>query len=139
MNIKKLLLATLAGVVGNSVAYGILAILLKSFLERAILVPTGASTEGSPVLSTIATVTLALIMAYIYPKGYEDGSPVSEGLRFGILMGLFFGIPNAVNFNSMFPISLDAVLVLALFYALEITAGGLAIGLVYGRMNQANN
>jgi hypothetical protein len=139
MNIKKLLLATLAGVVGNSVAYGILFVLLQSYLERDIIVPTGASTEGSPVLSIIATVSLALIMAYIYPKGYEGGSPVSEGLRFGILMGLFFGIPYAVNFNSMFPISYAAILVLALFYALEITAGGLAIGLVYGRMKQASN
>jgi hypothetical protein len=134
MNIKKLLLATLAGVIGNSIAYGILIVLLKSYMESAILVPTGASTEGSAVLSTIATVTLALIMAYIYPKGYEGGSPVSEGFRFGILMGLFFGIPYAVMFNSMFPISFGAVLVLALFYALEITAGGLAISLVYGRM-----
>jgi hypothetical protein len=138
MNIKKLLLATFAGVVGNSVAYGILSVLLINYLETAILVPTGASTEGSPILSMVSTVTVALIMAYIYPKGYEGRSPVSEGLRFGILMGLFFGIPNAVNFSSMFPITFGAVLVLALFYALEITAGGLAIGLAYGKMEQAN-
>ena len=137
MNIKKFLLAALAGVVGNSVAYGILFLLLKSYLERAIIEPAGASTEGPAVLSMVSTVSLALIMAYIYPKGYEGGSPVVEGLRFGILMGLFFGIPQSFFFGTMFPIiGFGAILVGTLITTLELAASGLLIGLVYGRMEQ---
>ncbi len=138
MNIKKFLLAALAGFVGSSVAYVILEVVLFSgYLERAIFQPAGASTEVRYVLPTIATVSMALIMAYIYPKGYEGGSPVVEGLRFGILMGLFFGIPQMFYFGTMFPIiGFGAILVMTLITTLELAASGLLIGLVYGRMEQ---
>ena len=82
----------------------------------------------------VATVSMALIMAYIYPKGFEGGSPLAEGLRFGTLLGLFYGIPFAFFFGTMFPIGFDAILVTTLISTLEIAAGGLLIGLVYGRM-----
>jgi hypothetical protein len=134
MNVRKFLLAALAGFVSNGIAYGILLVLLGGYFESAVLGPAGASTEGSVVLPTIASVTMALIMAYIYPKGYEGGSPLSEGLRFGIAMGLFFGIPYAFYFGSMYPIAVGALVVFALGTALETAAGGLAIGLVYGRL-----
>ena len=78
MNIKKYLLAALAGGVSTSIAYVILFFPLNSYLERNILVPAGASSQGSTVSSTVATISIALIMAYIYPNGYEGGSPVSE-------------------------------------------------------------
>ncbi|MCK4897984.1 MAG: hypothetical protein KAS38_04375 [Anaerolineales bacterium] len=136
MNIKKYLLAALAGGVGTSVAYVILFFPLNSYLERNILVPAGASSQGSTVSSTVATISMALIMAYIYPKGYEGGSPVSEGLRFGILIGLLYGIPLTLHFGSLFPISFGALLLWALIETLKTAAGGLAIGLVYGRMEQ---
>ncbi|MFQ6607959.1 MAG: hypothetical protein ACE5EE_05405 [Fidelibacterota bacterium] len=37
----------------------------------------------------IAVLVMALIIAYIHPKGYEGESPLAEGLRVGILMGFF--------------------------------------------------
>ena len=139
MNIKKFLLAALAGFVGSSVAYVILEVVLFSgYLERSIYQPAGASTTGGGyILPTVATVSMVLIMAYIYPKGYEGGSPVVEGLRFGILMGLFFGIPQSFFFGTMFPIiGFGAILVGTLITTLELAASGLLIGLVYGRMEQ---
>lgn len=138
MNAKKFSLAVLAGFVGNTVAYFILEeIILKSYMTTAIFQPAGAAPGGSLILGVIAVLTLTLIMAYIYPKGYEGGSSVAEGLRFGILMGLFLGVPIAFFFGSMFPIGFGPVLVLALVGTLEVATGGLLIGLVYGRMEPA--
>ena len=140
MNWKKFLLAALAGFVGNTIAYVILEeLLLKGYMETAIYQAAGASVPGGiPLMSLVAVVSMVLIMAYIYPKGYEGGTPAVEGLRFGILLGLFFGIPMAFfTFGTMFPIGLGPVLVLTLISTLEIAASGLLIGLVYGRMEPA--
>ena len=33
-------------------------------------------------------IVLALLMAYVYPKGYSGGAPATEGLKFGVIIGL---------------------------------------------------
>jgi hypothetical protein len=144
MNIKKFLLAALAGFIGLNIAYIILeGGLLSGYIDRVIIQPSGAQPAGdltgeTIVLSLVAIVAISLIMAYVYPKGYEGGSPLAEGLRFGILMGLFYGIPFTFFFGTMFPISFGAILVMALVTTLEVAVGGVLIGLVYGRMEQTN-
>ena len=39
---------------------------------------------------------LGVLMAVIYPKGYEGGSPWLEGVRFGMFMGLLFTLPRGL-------------------------------------------
>lgn len=41
----------------------------------------------------IANFAQAFFMYLIYSKGYSGGSPLTEGLRFGVLIGLFVTIP----------------------------------------------
>lgn len=140
MNTKKYFLAVLAGVIGNFIAYYILEeLILKSYILSAVYGPTGAVVGGSPVLPVVAVVVLTLVMAYMYPKGYEGASPAAEGLRFGVLMGLFLGVPFAFFFGAMFPIDFGAMLVLAIVTILEIGIGGLLIGLVYGKLPLSRN
>jgi len=38
----------------------------------------------------LAYLMVGIIMAYMYPKGYEGGSPVGEGLKFGAIIGLLW-------------------------------------------------
>ena len=134
MNTKKFLLATVAGFVGNVVAYFVLeGLILKAYMKSNIYEVTGASMEGAMYMPLLAVLIMALIMAYLYPKGYEGGSPVAEGIRFGILLGLFAGVPFGIFFNMMFPIGFGPAIVLILVYALETTAAGLLIALVYGK------
>ncbi|MEE9199728.1 MAG: hypothetical protein V3U26_08070 [Dehalococcoidia bacterium] len=134
MNTKKFLLAVLAGFVGNSVAYAILEeLLLKGYMAKEVYEPAGASVGGAPLMAFVAVLSMSLIMAYIYPKGYQGGKPLYEGSRFGILLGLFAGIPFGIFFGLMFSIGSVPALVLILVYALEVAVAGLLIGLVYGR------
>jgi len=134
MNTKKLILAMLAGFVGNSIAYAILEeLLLKGYMAKAIYEPSGASVGGAPYMAFVAVLSMSLIMAYIYPKGYEGGAPLSEGFRFGVLLGLFAAIPFGIFFDLMFAIGFVPTLVLISVYALEVAVAGLFIGFVYGK------
>ena len=139
MDTKKFLLATLAGFVGSNIAYFVVeGFILKSYMASAIYEPTGAAAEGSLIYPLIAVLFMNVIMACIYPKGYSGGTPAVEGLRFGVLMGLFAGVPFGFFFGSMFPIGLMPILVLALAYTIEVSAAGICIGLVYGKINQTS-
>ncbi len=135
MDIKKFLLPVLAGFVGFMVA-GILLeeLIFKSYLERAFYQPIGASLPAVSLVAFVAPLSIALIMAYLYPRGYEGGSHAVEGLRFGVLLGLFSGIPFVVFIDVMFSIGFGPALVQILLYTLEVAAAGLLIGLVYGRL-----
>jgi hypothetical protein len=135
MNIKKFLFAAIAGVVGNVIAYVVLEeLIFKGYMERNFYRPIGISLEGTPLWPLIGVLAMALIMAYIYPKGYEGGAPVAEGFRFGVFLGLFSGIPFGVFMGTMFPIGIGPILILIFLYTLEVTATGLLVGLVYGRV-----
>ena len=135
MNIKKFLLSVLAGFVGfNVVAFLLEVLILKSYLERTFFQPIGSNPEDPSLALLVVGLLMVLIMAYIYPKVYEGGLPAVEGLRFGVLLGLFSGIPNGVLYDLRFGIGFGPVLVLILAYTLEVAAAGLLIGLVYGRM-----
>ncbi len=41
----------------------------------------------------VANFVQAFFMYIIYAKGYKGGSPIMEGFRFGIVIGLFIYIP----------------------------------------------
>ena len=139
MNTKKYLLSALAGLVGFIVASIVLEdFILKSYLERTFyqpieeLIRDSAPTEFSlPFVGFL--VVWILIMAYMYPKGYEGGSPAVEGLRFGVLLGLFMGMPLALSIEVFFGIGLVPVLVQIFITTLEVATAGLLIGLVNGR------
>ena len=137
MNTKKFLLATVAGFVGNFVAYFILEeIALKSYMQEHFYKASGAADPAtlSPALPMIAVLCMVLIMSYLYPKGYENGKPVIEGLKFGILLGLFAAIPFGIFFNLLFSIGSGPTLTLILVFTAEVTVSSLAIALVYGRI-----
>lgn len=138
MNTKKFLLATVAGFIGNAVAYFVLEqLIFKSYIETNVMEATGASMEGPMYLPLIAVLTMVLIMAYLYPKGYQGGSPAGEGLRFGIFLGLFAAIPFGIFFDLAFPVGFGPTVLMILVYTLEVTTTGLAIGLVYGTAREA--
>ena len=138
MNTKKFLLSVLASFVGLIVAVGLLEeVIFKSYMERTIFQPIEASAPELSLAALAVPLLMSLIMAYMYPKGYEGGSPAVEGLRFGVLLGLFSGTPLAVLFNLLFGIGLVPVLVQILLSTLEVGAAGLLIGLVYGRMQKS--
>jgi len=73
----------------------------------------------------------ALVAAYIYAKGYDGGSGVVEGARFGVLVGIFIAaIFAGVNYATL-NIGRRHSLELAIAGFAEWMLVGIVIGLVY--------
>jgi uncharacterized membrane protein YbhN (UPF0104 family) len=80
-------------------------------------------------LEWLAILVVAIIFATIMP--HPGGSGITEGARFGVLIGLFvvcaFVLHNYVNLN----IGLKLALGQAVAYFLQWTIVGIVIGLIY--------
>jgi hypothetical protein len=106
-------------------------LLMGDFYESA----AGGAVREQPLLVPIglAHLVVGFIMAYMYPKGYEGGSPLGEGLKFGVIIGLLWWFPtNLVLYGAQGgPFSL--VLVDGAWHLVEEGIAGAVLGLVYGR------
>lgn len=139
MDTKKFLLSALAGFAGLFLSGGLLEeLIFKGYMQKTIYQPMNVSLDQAPFWPILVMIFfMGLIMAYMYPKGYAGGSPATEGLRFGGLLGLFLGIPFALFLQMMFAVGFVAVLAVIVIYTVEVAAGGVLIGLVYGRIKPA--
>jgi len=71
--------------------------------------------------STVWTV----LFCYIFTRGYE-GKGVMEGARYGVIMGLFLGIPYSYESHAIYPIPIS----LAHAWLISSLVVGVACGLV---------
>ena len=75
---------------------------------------------------------LAFLMSYAYPIGYKGGTPVKEGLRFGILVGLLVALPLNLILHGVWKVTLAGSLVDSIYHVIEQIVGGIIIALIYG-------
>jgi hypothetical protein len=128
-NIKKLILSTL----GGSFTMWLLAglwhqLIMAGFYKQE----THASHEGTGII-LIAYVILGLLMALIYPIGYKGKPPWIEGLRFGALVGILWVFPHELAMAGAHGGAIGYVVKNALWHIFEQGAGGIVIGVIYGR------
>ena len=132
MNGRKLVLGALAAFVVAYLLSGLWhVLLLADFYESTARVTMRAPPLFLPI--GVGYLVVGFIMAYMYPKGYEGGSPISEGLKFGAIIGLLWWFPtNLVLYGAMEgPFSI--VLVDGAWHLVEEGLAGAVLGLVYGR------
>ena len=91
INLKKLLLGTLLGGLGMWIIAGIWHNLIMANLYEHI----HATHEGLGIL-LVAYFILALLMSYLYSRGYRGKSPLIEGLIFGAIIGLVWVLPHGL-------------------------------------------
>ena len=102
----------------------------------ATATPEGVARE-EPMMQfiVIGYLVLGLLMAYIYPKGYAGGAPLTEGVKFGVAIGLLWVLPHGLVMYGVHQIGTGALLVVdSLWHVAEQGAGGAVIGLIYSRM-----
>ena len=127
---------------GRKLVLGALAVFVVGFalsgLWHVVLLSdfyTSDATRDPPLLWSVALgyVVVGFIMAYMYPKGYEGGSPVSEGLKFGALMGLLWWFPTQLVLYGAMEGPFSVVLVDGGWHLVEEGIAGIALAMVYGR------
>jgi len=88
-------------------------------------------TEPNLLFIILGVLILAVLMAYMYPLGYKGGSPLKEGLRFGVVIGLLWILPYNVIMIGVVGTSKTLVVVDALWHIVEQGVGGIVIGYIY--------
>ena len=136
MDGKKSIYAALAGFAVMFILSGIwYMVVMADYYDEAMAGIYNASAildEPNLVFIAIGYLFYALIMAYMFPIGYKGGSAVTEGMKFGAIIGVLITVP--ITFINMGLLSADAApaLVDTIYQIVEKSIGGIVIAKVYG-------
>ncbi len=79
----------------------------------------------------------SMVMGFLYPIGYQGGTALAEGARFGAVLGVFWWLPAMIVFAGIYEQTLVNALVDGAWHVVEGGAGGIAIATVHARMGGA--
>ena len=133
MNMGRLVLAALAATVVDGV-YGFVVYgtaLTNQFMAFPAVFRSAESGAAALPLMFTGILVGMFAVTYIYAKGYEGGSGLQEGLRFGLLIGIFHAAYFIGVLYGILNISRRLALVMALAGLGEWLFVGCTIGLVY--------
>ena len=133
MNIARIALAAVAGLVVE-VCYGFVVygmLLSREFTNYPALYRSAETGPGYLPLMFAGLLIAIVAAAFIYAKGYEGGSGVAEGARFGLLLGVFTAFAFANVNHGVLNMGRRLALYTAVASFVEWFLIGTAIGLVY--------
>lgn len=82
----------------------------------------------------LVTLITSVLLVYIFHKGYEGkGSKVAEGLRFGLIIGLFTALPMSVWSYVMIPMTVALAAAWFAIGMVDMLVAGAVVGLLYKR------
>ena len=96
--------------------------------------------EPIMALGMLAMLIQGLVLAFIYPRYYGGGKPIAEGIKFGLIMGVFlFSVSTLANAAKIQVSSVPTFISLQLaFHVIQFILVGIAIGLIYGNSSTRN-
>ena len=131
---------TVPAVIAVFVALAVVEFLLHSVLLAGIYEQTAGlwrtmdEIKSLSWLMHVSYLILAVVLVIIYSKGYEPAKPgLAQGLRFGVLTGLFMSVPMALNCYAVMPIPVSLALGWFVGGMTEMLIAGALIGLMYRR------
>jgi len=78
----------------------------------------------------LTSFIFSFIFVYIFIRGYE-GKGILEGLRYGVLIGLFINIPSVFNQYALYPLNFSLAVKWFVFGTIQIILCGVVAALVY--------
>jgi hypothetical protein len=138
MDYRRIALAAIVAWLVNSV-YGVImwiAVLGDGFASYpAVFRPQETMNANVPIMLGAGLIAM-FALAFIYAKGYEGGSGVLEGIRFGLLLAIFTVCFVSIPMFTMLNISpqLGAMSSVTCFF--EMVLIGVIIGSLYRRGDQ---
>ena len=85
--------------------------------------------EMIPIMFLSAAVFL-FIFCYVFTQGRE-GTGVMEGVRYGILMGVFLALPTSVDAYVIYPITSDVAVVWFISAVVSLAIAGAVFSVIY--------
>jgi uncharacterized membrane protein len=124
---KKLLIAFVAVyVVGQILSYLIHGVwLAPTYQSLASVWRPEAELQSMMWITFVTSAFFSFFFCYVFARGYE-GKGLAEGVRYGLIIGLFFGISNAYDQYVIYPIPYS----LALKWFLSGLAYCIVVGIV---------
>lgn len=107
MNVKRFVLAC----VGVYVVYQVLGFMINSFilgdtyLALASVWRPEAEMMSKMWILFLTSAVWTVLFCYIFTRGYENKG-VMEGVRYGLMIGLFIGIPYSYESYAIYPITI---------------------------------
>jgi len=130
MNIKKFMLATIAGGFTMWVIAGIWHnVIMVNFYNKQ-----HAEHEDIALL-IIAYLILAMFMSYLYPLFHKVENRVLNGLLFGSIIGLLWVFPHDLAMAGAHNTSLFYAIKNGAWHMVEQGIGGIVIALILGKKN----
>jgi nucleoside permease NupC len=133
MNLSRVALAgVVAWVAFCAIGFLAHAVFMKDlYLAHASIMRPEAEANQRLLLAFGASLLGMLAFAYAYAKGYEGGTGIQEGLRFGVLVGVML-IAFVVVWDYMtYPLSRTFLFALVVDYIVEFAIYGVIVGLIY--------
>ncbi|MEJ2694236.1 MAG: hypothetical protein P8166_14645, partial [Candidatus Thiodiazotropha sp.] len=100
-----------------------------------LYVSWGAMQRADPIISLgiVAILIQGAVIGYLYPFYYKGGSPILQGIKFNLIIGLMtytaMGFATAAKFDIE-PVS-HFLMFHTLFQAVQFTLTGAALGLIF--------
>jgi len=132
MNYARLVLAAVVATAVDAV-YGLIVwakVLNGEFARYPQIYRAGNDTSGFAVMF-LGILAAMLVASYIYAKGYEGGSAVAEGLKFGVVLALLMAVYISSTDYGTLRIGKKMMLTYLGGQFGEFLLVGLVIGLVY--------
>ncbi|MGE0393048.1 MAG: hypothetical protein AB7I25_06100 [Vicinamibacterales bacterium] len=133
MNVKRLAMGVIAAwVVSIILGYVVNEILLKGLFEAnaAAFRPEAELMANLPVGFGFMLLGFC-VFGYMYVKGYEGGSGVGEGARFGAMVGVLLSVLSVNWIWATMPISVTLAAAMMIDYVVEYAIYGAIIGGLY--------
>ena len=133
MNTKRIAASTLAA----TIVFLICGFLIFGLLLAHDYAPFTGVYRSPEAMRANAPIGLAssiiamMLMSIIYAKGYEGGSGLVEGLRFGALIGVFLACKCVADEYVTLNIGGKLALEMAAGVAVEMMVVGMVIGMIY--------
>jgi hypothetical protein len=133
MNLVRVALAAVVTwIVYLGVSFVVHTILLVDIYQqhRAVMRPAEQANAILPVGFVFALVGF-FAFAYAYAKGYEGGSGLQEGLRFGVIVGILICCFAIIWEYMVWPMSGTLLIAWMLENIIEFAIYGMIVGLIY--------
>jgi hypothetical protein len=115
-------------------AYGMVVfggLLAGEFSRYPLVFRSEASMMAMLPLMLVGSLAAMFVLAYIYAKGYEGGSGMVEGFRFGLLLALFITGFMSIGIYATFNVDGRLAMMASIATFLELLIDGTVMGLVY--------